>query len=102
MQRGVIEFSIDHIQLALNLLEESPQRIDLLKEKLISAQKAGKKTTIELSEDEIDILLDIMPAPNENEEKHLTELRKNLQKFLMRLRDKTPKQKPSFWKKLFG
>lgn len=102
MQRGVIEFTPNQSKLALQLLDKSPQKIDLLKEKFVSAQDGGKKTTIELSEDEIDILLDIIPAPDEAEEKHLTDLRQNLQEFLMRLRDKTPKQRPSFWKKLFG
>jgi len=101
MQRGILKLTGPQIDLSLQLLASSPQKVQFLSERLTHAKAhSDANPSIELSEDEVDILLDVLPAPAPDENKSLTNLRINLQHFLMDLRDQTPKAKPSLLSKL--
>lgn len=101
MQRGVLRISDQQLDICLQQLASSSQNVQFLKEKLTHARETKhSNTTVELSEDEVDILLDVLPTPQTNEIKNLTILRKNLQEFLMQLRNQQTKKKTSFLSKL--
>jgi len=101
MQRGVLKLTNQQLDICLQQLANSSQNVKFLKERLTHAREVeNSNPTVELSEDEVDILLDVLPAPQENEIKELSVLRQNLQKFLMQLRSTEANKKTSFLSKL--
>ncbi|MEN8252765.1 MAG: hypothetical protein ABFQ62_00090 [Patescibacteria group bacterium] len=101
MQRGVLKLNNKQLDVCLQQLAGSSQDVQFLIEKLTHAKETvSLSATVELSEDEVDILLDALPAPQANEIKDLSSLRQNLQKFLMQLRNKQSKKPSSFLTKL--
>lgn len=100
MQRGVIEFSAPGIDYLLPKLSQSPQDTNLLQQKLQHAKESGQNPKIELSEEELDILLDCLPMPQSSEDQTVTQLRKSLTDFLQQMRNPEAKQPGSLSSKL--
>lgn len=100
MQRGVLKLTNQELDICIQQLASSSQNVQFLKERLTHAREVESSiTTVELSEEEVDILLDVLPAPQGNEIKELSNLRQNLQKFLMQLRNTEVDKKTSFLSK---
>jgi len=87
MQRGIVKFSPEAISFLLPKLTESTQDTTLLQQKFQSALQAGGTTEVMLSEDEADILLDVLPSPQQGEDTNVTTIRKDLTEFLQKMRN---------------
>jgi hypothetical protein len=82
MQRGLITFTQTQLQTLLHLVLTNT----LLTQKLTILPENNNSKIVELSADEVELLLDSLPMPNSTEEETLTELRKTLSTFLIKLR----------------
>lgn len=99
MNRGMLTLTAEELATALTLVPASEQHA-MFRQRLEAAAATGSETSVECSEDDIEILLDLLPAPQEQPNSLVDQLRPKLQQTLMKMR--TPKEttKPSFLSKL--
>ena len=88
MQRGIVNLSSEEISFAVNsIATPTNSTLAFLKEKLISAQQDQQSTNVQLSEEEVEILMDQLPPPTLNQPPEQKDLRKKLTSFLSELRN---------------
>jgi len=84
MQRGMLNLTKEEIVGALTAVRQSTQTIPLLLGKLELAKNNGVASDLEISEDEVEIILDNLPLPKENAT--VDSLRVKLSQFLAKFR----------------
>lgn len=91
MQRGIILLSKPEITIIIDNIQKDKKDKDILFEKFISAFDSNSdkqsQINIQLSEEEVEIVMDLLPPPSMSAHPNLNLLRKNLQEFLMKLRN---------------
>lgn len=86
MKRGVLSFRPDEIlEIGTMLHSIEPQPIELT-QKFTIDKDADEHVIIQLSEDEVEIILDSLPMPAADEPSPLTHVRNKLSAFLSQLR----------------
>ncbi len=85
MLRGVVILSTSEADAAQAVLAQYSQKSDLLIQKLSAAPASPY---LELSEDEAERILDVLPAPSEHQSEVSLMLRKKIATFLLELRTK--------------
>lgn len=102
MQRGVLTLTQPELQLLSEKLAHSTQNVELLSVKLKDAlTTGGQSTKLECSEDEAEIMMDVLPAPSVDGGLEV-DLRQKLQDFLMKLRSSDTEVKKTWWQRLMG
>jgi hypothetical protein len=94
MQRGMLNLAPSEITYACGLAKTSAQDIKNLLPRLESAARdIGDKSVVhvELSEDEVETLLDSLPMPSKEEDRIVTSMRAKFSQFLGQFRFKKPK-----------
>lgn len=85
MKRGLINLLHLEIQQALNYITKNEEN-KLLISKLEAGLKNGQQTQVQVSEEELEILMDNLPIPKQGEDQALNNLRTKVQMFLSKLR----------------
>lgn len=96
----MLPLTAEELSLALTLVPPSDQG-SLFRQRLEAASATGsKEVTIECSEEDIEVLLDLLPAPHEQPGSVAGQLRNKLQQTLMQMRSPKSDAKPSLLSKL--
>jgi uncharacterized protein (DUF1778 family) len=86
MKRSMVQLSKTQIGLFLEIIDNAASTENLIFSKLTSAQQhSADPTSIELSEDELEKLLDVLPMPTQSNET-VVKLRQSLYAALSELR----------------
>ena len=100
MNRGMLTLTAEELAFALNLVPAEHDQ-GLFRQRLEAAAATGSKTTaIECSEEDLEVLLDLLPAPHEQPDSAADQLRQKLQQTLMSMRTTKGEAKPSLLSKL--
>ena len=100
MNRGMLNLTAEELNVALSLIPTTEPHA-LFRQRLEAAAATGNKTTaVECSEEDIEVLLDLLPAPHEQPDSVVDQLRPKLQQTLMDLRSPKQESGSSFLSKL--
>jgi hypothetical protein len=84
MQRGIISLSTTEARLAELLAENSPLDLTSFRAKVQLVVASGQELNrLEVNRDEVEALLDAMPAPEAGQDQSYQLLREKLQSFLI-------------------
>lgn len=86
MQRGILTLTPQDCQYSLQLIAQSPHQPPMLAGKLQQGAQSPAPAPIEMSEEEVEVIMDSLPMPDQQEAEQITNLRKQLQQFLVQLR----------------
>ncbi len=91
MERGQLELTPDAVTLLLEAVEDREQTPSLLQTKLTAAKQSlttaeESVVAITVSEDDVSLLIDMLPAPSPDAHPAATDLRTHLTTFLRELR----------------
>lgn len=85
MKRGVVKLEMDEVNGLADWLKQGSANVGGLIQRVENALNDNlNETSVQLSEEEVELLMDALPAPGENEV--LTNVRFKLQNFLIELR----------------
>lgn len=100
MNRGMLTLTAEELALALTLVPADGQNA-LFRQRLEAASTTNSRSTsIECSEEDIEVLLDLLPAPHEQPGSVAEQLRPKLQQNLMAMRSPKEQTQTSLWSKL--
>ncbi len=84
MQRGIISLTKNEAKLAGLLAENSPLDLTSFRAKILLAVNSVEDLNkLEVNRDEVEALLDALPAPSLNQDQNYQLLREKLQSFLI-------------------
>ncbi len=86
MQRGVVRLTSNQVQAILSFVSADDVSSLLLQKLRAVVDGQNQSQQLNLSQDEVEKLLDLLPAPTANEAVTLRQVRQQLQQFLFRLR----------------
>lgn len=86
MKRGITQLTGKQMKIALDSVKTNSYADKILLDRLTPQKIDDTSVTIQLDEEQAEVILDSLPTPDQNEDPNLTSLRKVIQQFIAKLR----------------
>ncbi len=100
MNRGMITLTDQELALAQAVLQAEASNTLLLQRLEAGSNTGAKSVSIECSEEDLEVLLDVLPPPHQQTDVVATTLRPKVQNTLLAMRSPKSSAKVSLWSKL--